>query len=1119
MAEQSPSTAQILPMVARARAAMILSQLATGILLWTVVCTGILLALCLLDNAARLPSALRLPLLLGGLLAAAAGLYRRVLRVVTQRQDLVDTALALEQKYEIPHNELVNAMQLEDQPCALNARAFVEALVDTARQRTGAVKLSDVCQALRLTKWAIGFVVVAAVWGAYVGVFPRLAANAFLRIFAPMSDVPPAGSVVLALEPSEDTSVFQGQSLKVVVTVTGRGADSLDTYPVVAWTEEERVVPTYLPKGQTVTMLPSEKRPGAYVYTFSAVHRDFAVRVFAGDTYTKSVHVSAFRPASIAKSEFRVRPPGYTGLGVRALPGPPRQLSGLSGSAVQVAVTLDQKAQDVNWRMGENVTPFNADANGTWLADISLDRSGLYEVSAHVRNLETPVILAAGDVVMRPDLPSTIDFLHTNRNLPVTPGQKLTLRLKAVDDFGLKKIALAYRRVDASDDEILRSWPGGRPPGFTGPTERTYTFYIQPSVFAPGGDYIFMAYSWDYNEANRRGESQPLLMHVAELDKLVADDTDVVRIFEHLDRAIALEQRCLDRTRNLAVNLPELDARDGKGVLGKIQSTMEKEQGLSGRTGVFRIISFDIGRIGAATEAPEAQWLWQKLKPLVGKEPEGEVVAAGRHIHNISQTARAELPKHLETLAGVQARILDRLVSLKARMAVTQPSLEDALQVDAPSGDKPGAIAQDESEEAEDDPAAELAQDLEDFAEAARELTRQKDLVVGEKDLADLTEAEREVIEALNSQAKELEKFMDNALSRFLGLELDPGQVAIGKKVNEFKEVLDEERAKPQDPDEEQPQWIRDLEEIEDTLELCEEMEMLPEVGGHGIPPPMVSEESEDTAIDVPMPEIAAETMDLIGELQDPDAEAPEADVGMEVDSFTGSGPIADGNVSSMAETGLTGWEKPKDVPAQGKSKGGRQASGVDGKTSADKLENLEQNEYAISQDRFGESPFENRVVKDEDVDAQTGGTGGGSTTDQLGDGFGHQGRSPDSVMQLAEEQIGKQNDLALRAQQVALHLNRYNIPTPDLKRALDDWRSATKRGKTGVAIRQQRSKLIDALRKAHSRMTNSRGVTRSAQAEYRRVRDNLSSGQQTGVSKRYEAMVAEYFKRLADDE
>ncbi len=1117
--EPESTVAQILPMVARARAAMVLSQLVVGVLLWTVTCAGILLVLCLLDNATRLPSALRLPLLLGGLVAAGSAFHRHVLRVLIQRQDMVDTALALESKYQIPHNELVNAMQLEHKPCALGARAFVRALVQTATRRTKGIKMDDVCQMPRLRKWAVGFVVLVCVWGGYVGVCPRHAANAFHRLFVPMSDVPPAGNVVLDVVPGEDTSVFEGQSVKVVVTVAGRGAATLETYPVIAWTEESAEVPPRTPQGQTLTMLPSEERENAYVYTFSAVHRDFAFRVFAGSTYTRSLRVAAFRAASIVTSEFRVKPPGYTGLDVRGLPGPPRPLSGLSGSAVQVGVTLDQTVAAVSWRIGEESVPLEPGAAKSWSAGVDLKRSGLYEVSARVKGLDTPVILATGDVVMRPDLPSTIDFQHTNRNLPVTPGQELSLRLKAADDFGLKEIVLAYRQVDAPADEILKTWGASDPPGFTGTVEKTHTFKIQPSVFAPGGDYIFTAYSRDYCAANRRGESQPLFMHVAEVAELVADGTDVARMFEHLDRAIALEQRCLDRTRNLAVNLADLDAPDKQGALGKIQDTMWREQGRDNRSGVFRIIAVDIGKIGGHTRDQEAQWLWRELKALVAGEPEGAVVTAGTWIGKITQVGKEKLPACLTTLEKLQAGILDKLVALKAANAVAQPSLEDALQLDTEPADELDPVAQDELAPAEDDPVAELSEDMEAFAEMARELTERKEQVIGEKDLADLTEEERETVEALNSQAKELEKFMDNALSRFLGLELDPGQVAMGEKVNEFKDVLDEERAKPQDPDEEEPQWIRDLEEIEDTLELCEEMEMLPEVDGHGIPPPMVSEESEDTAIDVPMPEIAAETMDVIGELLDPDAEAPEADVGMEVDSFTGSGPIADGNVSSMAETGLTGWEKPKDVPAQGKSKGGRQASGVDGKTSAETLENLEQNEYAISQDRFGESPFENQIVKDEDVDAQTGGTGGGSVTDQLGDGFGQQGRSPDSVIQLAEEQIGEQNDLALRAQQIALQLRKYNIPAPDLKQALDDWRSATERGKTGVAIRQQRNKLADALRKAHSQMTNSRGVTRTAQAEYKKARDNLTRGRQTGVSERYETMVAEYFKRLATDE
>ena len=118
-------------------------------------------------------------------------------------------------------------------------------------------------------------------------------------------------------------------------------------------------------------------KKGVFNYTFSAVERPFAFRVFAADTYSSSIKVMVNTVPRVKESQFHVSPPAYTGLEQVSSIGPPETLSGLVDSQVVVDVKLDKQAEGLWWKTPDKTIEFK-NVDGIWRAETQLKRAGSY---------------------------------------------------------------------------------------------------------------------------------------------------------------------------------------------------------------------------------------------------------------------------------------------------------------------------------------------------------------------------------------------------------------------------------------------------------------------------------------------------------------------------------------------------------------------------------------------------------------------------------------------------------------------------------------------------------------------------------------------------------------------
>ena len=108
------------------------SSVILGFLTWGAIVATTWLSLFALDNLLNLPSSLRFPFAILGLVITVGCFFKYVVGPLRERSSDELTALKLEEQFGIKDNVLINTMQFEDMGCSEEQKAFINATADAA---------------------------------------------------------------------------------------------------------------------------------------------------------------------------------------------------------------------------------------------------------------------------------------------------------------------------------------------------------------------------------------------------------------------------------------------------------------------------------------------------------------------------------------------------------------------------------------------------------------------------------------------------------------------------------------------------------------------------------------------------------------------------------------------------------------------------------------------------------------------------------------------------------------------------------------------------------------------------------------------------------------------------
>ena len=1073
------------------------SRLLAGLCGWLAACLGLLLLLFILDDVLSLPAGLRLPLALGGAVFCGGLFFQKVLRVAWRRQTPERTALLLEARYGIRDNLLINAVQFQRQPVGPQESPFAARTVAASEALTSRLRAGELWDWPRLRAWGGAALAVVLVWAGVIAYFPRQLGAAAARYALPLGDVPSPGDLVLKLAPAGDLTVAEGGNLEVSVEFEKATAAAWLEPPLIAWREKSDFMQPAQNGGEHRMMEPLAQfggqppSPGRFVHTFANIQTPFAFRVFAGDTFTRSVAVKVLPAPRLHDAAFRITPPAYSGQKPQTVSGPPAPLAVLAGSQVEISFDLQPPVQSATWNLGGNSLAFEKD-NSHWKSAALVTNAGAYEIQAAYQLGGKPLGIARGDVQIIPDNPPEVDFVTEDRNRLAQFGQTLRLELQARDDFGLAWISVAARPVDKEEPgRELKRWTYLGPPGNPGPLRESFSLVIDPRLFDSGASYYLEAFASDFRPGGLPSRSRPIMLRLKSEDDLVLRDDDPLKpAFDALKRAIASQQSANRLASNLRTYLQDVLQKNslaGQVIALSAPQTEARNYGAQAATLFSRQTD---GKLYAET-----------LSTLANQD----MAAAQDDLRTLNTTAQSGLPGLLAGLETRQARILTGLLSLlgqiaDARTTPLNPVAEGKNSRQPPATGEARARA--------------WMDELKNFV-ADQERILEKSRTLADKMPEDLTQADQAVLGELSREEDKWAKFLEEKLTDFSKLpQQDFAEASLSKEVNSvFQEVekasgaLTQKNIELAVPHEQSG--------LENAKELVNNLERwLPET------PDNIKWNMEEplTPADIALAELPKELEDIAGDLLDkeenmtPEVEDVTSSWLDSADKGAGWG-ASDGPISDMSAKGVTGNLLPNQNEVGGRSGEGR-AGRSHGQMVADTAEGKAGRETPT---RLDPEPFEQGSVKDTAKNDSGGATGGGKLSGFGGEGL--RGPAPPPSGQRLPRLADQQAVIRQQAEALALQLRRYHLAGGELEtsvNAMNRLEQAARKA-DGLGVRRAFSQAVSSLGAARDTMQSQIAVRREQDQLPPWVREQMRVGVQEGVPKGYEEMVAEYYRALAE--
>lgn len=582
----SAQTLDFTQVVQRAYRTIRMTTVILGFLTWFAISATTWFVFFGLDNLLDLPTALRFPFAITGLIITIGSFFKCVIGALRTHWSNEKVALMLEEKFGIEENILINTMQFEEMNYSDKQKDFITATARAATTGWSHVPLRELWQPGRMAKWWTTFALLMVLWITYSVMAPNYLRNAFSRYAFSFEDSPPAAAASLIMSPAEDVTLAEFDDLEISLDVTQfADGEPLMIYPAIMYREGQGSVANDGTVGAEVKMRPVVGNPNLYQYTFATVRRSFAFRIFVGGTYTRSVQVTVNSAPKIVESTFTITPPDYVAQSPREQSGPPYPVKCLPASRLDVLVKLDKPVESLTWKWPAGDVPLQDIGNQVWKGPIEVGDTGEhYDLVAVVKNLPEAIILSSGSVQLKTDRKPEVNYLDMEMSHVVTPGATLPLRFEGQDDYGMQDMKLTLRPAKVgSQPEAIRNWTFGAAPGEQDRIQKRVDLKIDASVFEPGHKYFLEVHGNDFCPTTDYGISNALLVTVKNLDANLADgDSELKDLYAALEHAIVLQRKALEGTQSLSVNIDDvwLDLnrvkRDDKDIQSALDAYREK---------------------------------------------------------------------------------------------------------------------------------------------------------------------------------------------------------------------------------------------------------------------------------------------------------------------------------------------------------------------------------------------------------------------------------------------------------------------------------------------------------------------------------------------------------------
>lgn len=1088
-----------------------------------------LLLFMLCDAALRLPRAG-----LAALFSAWIGLTAALIVIVSRRllrgqRTLEGTARRVEAEFPEIGSDLINIVQLAEDAKNAN-RAFCEAAVNQAAARIALVRFDeaaecesrwrrfrDCMQTPRdLLEW-IGALTVLAIVAILCQVYVPNWNSAFERLLSPWRFVPSVGTSGQIRVTPQDKEVLLGSSVEIAGEIKNPAAEPKRATLFLVWQGEEE------------TSLPMQGDGGQQRFTLSvsSINKPFAYRLEIGDSQTPVYKISVQEKPAIQEARITYHYPEYMGRKPDTVTQKTVDLDSPQYTKADLWLTASAPLSQGRLQLGGATYTGTVEEQGKALSirGVPMNKDGTFVVFLTTTGGLTDSDPRANLIRVTPDRPPVVEILKPGRESVSSPGTRLPVVVRAGDDYGLDRLKLELKVVDAPD--------AGDDNG--GKAERAVTAEISPWHDVDGATAAVRRYELALDAAALEADKtvkvkagqklafragQSVMLRAAAWDGRRGDFGDVLQPQSassawHVIRLVSGEAKAaatLEQLESLRNNLwrlleKQMRARVKASLIGRAAD-------VAGRSELSAAVR---------TQQVEIEQAAQAIVKSLSDDAKDERLAIKRAVHKLACDEMAEAIGHCDRLA--KAAALEDFDAPAYDLTYAQDRIIDVLRrlLDTARDAENAALA-----EMKKRPGADLPDDAKKKFEEARDkldefLKQQKKIIEASENLAkkaveDFTEADQQGLREMAAREDDWSKFMTELQTDLSKLpEQDFANASLLKELVEIQTELKmaEDALLKKSADIAVPLEQLGYERAEEiTSNLEKWLTDTPDREKWSQEESLTDQDKE-----APMAELPGELEDIIGGLME-----NEEDLFDEMEDVTSSAADSldkgagwdamDGPISNMSAKGVTGNRLPNSSEI-----GGRSGEGRSGKSSGEFV-----GDEAVGKggrktpSRLTPDAYVKGQIKDHEKDGGGGASGGGKESGQGGEGLEGPApgdRGPRDLQRLA----GKQAALRNKAEGIDARMQVLNYHHTDLRKMIEVMAQVERDLRSG--------RYQNALRERKTLLQGLGNVKQYVEGEFVVKQDETTNlptdiqkeilgGRQDPSPAGWEEMNREYFERLS---
>ncbi|MFB6273250.1 MAG: DUF4175 family protein [Salinibacter sp.] len=352
-----------------------------------------------------------------------------------------DMARAVGQHHPAVADRLVNLLQLAEGQRSHAPAPYVDRAVQHLAGQIDEVKFDDVADfepARTAARWAT-LPLLAAL--ALLVAAPSTFLNASERLLAPRTEFDRPAPFQFTVTPG-DTRLVKGDSLRITIRATGTAPETATL--LLRNSDDESAQRIALQADSSAT----------FRHTVPNVRRPLRYRIAASPVRTKWFAVDIANRPFLRKLQVRVTPPTYTDRPTRELAPNVGDINALPGSRIRIVAALGgapvaNASIDFENASSQPLTVSADSATGAF----TLRREDTYVLRLQSKNEIPNRDPIRYELSLQADARPSVSFLKPDSPAELTPALTQDLRLRLSDDYGIRRVALFYRKINGSSSD------------------------------------------------------------------------------------------------------------------------------------------------------------------------------------------------------------------------------------------------------------------------------------------------------------------------------------------------------------------------------------------------------------------------------------------------------------------------------------------------------------------------------------------------------------------------------------------------------------------------------------------------------------------------------------------